>query len=86
MLSDIRDQDAALEDIEQGEELVPSEVIYAIMDGENPIRVWREFKGYTQKRNWQNWLASGSCICRRLKQEKEQGQQKYYRLLQVLLI
>jgi DNA-binding XRE family transcriptional regulator len=49
MLSDVRDYDAALEDIEQGEELVPSEVVYAILDGENPIRVWREYKGYTQK-------------------------------------
>ena len=49
MLSDVRDYDAALEDIEQGEELVPSEVVYAILDGENPIRVWREYRGYTQK-------------------------------------
>ncbi len=49
MLSDIRDYDAALEEIEQGEELVPSEVVYAILDGENPIRVWREYRGYTQK-------------------------------------
>jgi DNA-binding XRE family transcriptional regulator len=49
MLSDVRDYDAAMENIEQGEELVPSEVVYAILDGENPIRVWREYRGYTQK-------------------------------------
>jgi hypothetical protein len=48
MEQDVRDFDAAMKDIEQGEELVPSEVVYAILDGENPIRVWREYRGYTQ--------------------------------------
>jgi DNA-binding XRE family transcriptional regulator len=50
MLRDIRDYDKAIEAIERGEEeLVPSEVVYAILDGENPIRVWREYRGLTQK-------------------------------------
>jgi DNA-binding XRE family transcriptional regulator len=48
MEQDVRDFDAAREDIEQGEELVPSEVVYAILDGENPVRVWREYRGFTQ--------------------------------------
>ena len=45
MLSDIRDYDAALEAIAQGEETVPAEVVYALLDGENPVRVWREHRG-----------------------------------------
>jgi len=48
MTQDILDFDEAMKDIEQGEELVPSEVVYAILDGGNPVRVWREYRGYTQ--------------------------------------
>ena len=44
MLDDVRDYDKAIVSIEKGEELVPSEVAYAILDGENPIRVWREYR------------------------------------------
>jgi transcriptional regulator with XRE-family HTH domain len=29
--------------------LIPSEVTYALLDGENPLRVWREFRGLTQQ-------------------------------------
>jgi DNA-binding XRE family transcriptional regulator len=50
MLQDVRDYDMAIAAIERGEEeLIPSEVVYAILDGENPIRVWREYRGLTQK-------------------------------------
>lgn len=49
MLQDIRDYDAAKLAIENGEELVPSKVTYAILDGENPIKVWREYRGLTQQ-------------------------------------
>ena len=27
----------------------PSEVVFAIIDGENPIKVWREYRGLTQQ-------------------------------------
>lgn len=50
MLQDIRDYDEAKRAIEDGEELVPSEVTYAILDGENPIRIWREHRSFTQQR------------------------------------
>jgi DNA-binding XRE family transcriptional regulator len=30
------------------EELIPSEIVYAILDGGNPIKVWREFRHLTQ--------------------------------------
>ena len=48
MLQDVRDYDAVLEAIEEGEETIPSEVVYAILDGANPIRVWRKHRGLTQ--------------------------------------
>jgi hypothetical protein len=42
MLQDIRDYDLAKQRIADGEEPIPSEITYAIIDGTNPIRVWRE--------------------------------------------
>jgi DNA-binding XRE family transcriptional regulator len=49
MLQDVRDYDAAKQAVENGEELVPSKVVYAILDGGNPIKVWREYRGLTQQ-------------------------------------
>jgi DNA-binding XRE family transcriptional regulator len=50
LLEDIRDFDRINTGIENGkEELIPSEVVYAILDGENPIKVWREYRGQTQQ-------------------------------------
>lgn len=48
MLADVRDYDAAMQAITDGEELIPAEVVYAIIDGANPIRVWREHRGLSQ--------------------------------------
>jgi hypothetical protein len=39
MLQDVRAYDEAKKAIAKGEELVPSEVTYAILDGGNPVRV-----------------------------------------------
>jgi DNA-binding XRE family transcriptional regulator len=50
MLQDIRDYDSVKTAIEQGkEELIPGEVTFALLDGENPIKVWREYRGLTQQ-------------------------------------
>lgn len=49
MLEDIRAYDDAKARIEAGEELIPSRVAYALLDGKNPIRVWREYRGLTQQ-------------------------------------
>ena len=50
MLEDIRDYDIAKAELENGEdELIPSEVVEALLDGENPIKVWREYRGQTQQ-------------------------------------
>ena len=48
MLEDIRDFDEAMKRIAEGEELVPGEITFAIFDGANPIKVWREYRGMTQ--------------------------------------
>jgi hypothetical protein len=49
MLEDVRAHDEAKEALASGEELAPSEVTYAILDGGNPVRVWREHRGLTQQ-------------------------------------
>lgn len=49
MLEDIRAYDEAKANIEAGEELIPSKVAYALLDGKNPIRVWRQYRGLTQQ-------------------------------------
>jgi len=50
LLEDIRDFDRINAAIENGEEeLIPSEVVHAILDGENPIKVWREYRELTQQ-------------------------------------
>ncbi len=49
MLEDLRAYDDAKARIEAGEELIPSTVAYALLDGKNPIRVWREYRGLTQQ-------------------------------------
>jgi DNA-binding XRE family transcriptional regulator len=49
MLADIQAYDSAKAQIVAGEELVPRQVVYALLDGENPIRVWREYRGLTQQ-------------------------------------
>lgn len=32
----------------EGEEYVPSEVVEHLLNGENPLKVWRKFRGLTQ--------------------------------------
>ena len=49
MLEDIQDYDYVKAAKERGDdELVPADVVNAILDGENGIKVWREFRGITQ--------------------------------------
>jgi DNA-binding XRE family transcriptional regulator len=49
MLADIRAYDEAKAQLKTDEELIPSRVVYALLDGENSIRVWREYRGLTQQ-------------------------------------
>lgn len=49
MLEDVRAYDEAKRMLAAGEELVPSAVTYAILDGASPVRAWREARGLTQQ-------------------------------------
>jgi len=46
-LDDIRAYDEAKQGIAEGEELIPSEMTFALLDGENPIRIWRTHRKLT---------------------------------------
>ncbi len=49
MWADIREYDAVKEVLARGEEeLIPAGVACALVDGANPIRVWRRHRGLTQ--------------------------------------
>lgn len=48
MLEDVQAYDEAKQRLDAGEELVPSAVTYAILDGASPVRAWREARGLTQ--------------------------------------
>ena len=49
MLQDVQDYDSAKAALERGDdELIPSEVVYAILDGENAIKVWRKYRSMSQ--------------------------------------
>ena len=72
MLQDIRDYDEVKLAIANGEEeLIPSEVTYALLDGENPIRVWREYRGLTQQQ-----VADTAGISKPYLSQLETGQRK----------
>jgi DNA-binding XRE family transcriptional regulator len=46
-LQDIVDADKALTAITAGEEMYPSDLVERLLGGENPLRVWREYRGMT---------------------------------------
>lgn len=50
MAEDIQDYDNAKTALANGsEELIPSSVVFALARGENPIRIWREYRKITQQ-------------------------------------
>ena len=72
MLQDVRDYDEVKLALANGtEELIPSEVTYALLDGENPIRVWREYRGLTQQQ-----VAKEAGISKPYLSQLESGQRK----------
>lgn len=71
MLQDVREYDEAKKAVEGGEELIPSEVTYAILDGQNPIRVRREYRGLTQEQ-----LAEAAGISKPYLSQLESGKRK----------
>ncbi len=71
MLQDIQAYDEAKASVARGEELIPAEVTYAILDGENPIRVWRKYRGMTQQQ-----VAEKAGISKSYLSQLESGQRK----------
>lgn len=72
MLQNVRDYDEVKTALARGEEeLIPSEVTYALLDGENPIRVWREYRGLTQQQ-----VAKKAGISKPYLSQLESGQRK----------
>lgn len=50
MLEDIQDYDRAKAALGAGrEEIIPAEVVFALVEGENPVKVWREYRQLTQQ-------------------------------------
>ena len=50
MLEDVAAYDEAKRRIAEGDDImVPSEFVDRLIDGESPIRVWRDFRGMTSK-------------------------------------
>ena len=57
--NDLLEKSELLEDMvayekarQDNDELIPCEVVYRLLDGENKIKVWREYRGLWPKRNW----------------------------------
>lgn len=72
MLEDIRDYDIAKAELENGEdELIPSEVVESLLNGENPVNVWREFRELTQQQ-----LADAAGISKPYLSQIETGKRK----------
>src|SRR3989338_11657265 len=49
IVEDIRNYKQGLLAIKEGEELIPGEIVDKLLDGENPIKVWREYRKMTQE-------------------------------------
>ena len=71
MLQDVRAYDEAKKAVAAGEELVPSEITYALLDGASPVRVWREHRGMSRKR-----LAEASGLSTSYLSQVESGERK----------
>lgn len=72
MLQDIRDYDEAKKAIENGEELIPAELTYAILDGENPVKVWRKYRHLTQQKLAEAAGISAHCLSQ-IESDKSKG-------------
>lgn len=71
-LQDISDYDSAKTALARGdEELIPGKIVYAILDGGNPIKVWREYRRLTQVQ-----LAAASGISVPYLSQLESGKRK----------
>jgi DNA-binding XRE family transcriptional regulator len=71
-LADVRAYDEVVRRLASGEEeLVPAELVKRILDGENTLRVWREYRGLTVKQ-----LAEGAGVSAPFVSQIETGQRE----------
>jgi DNA-binding XRE family transcriptional regulator len=56
---------------DQNEEFLPAEMVCALLEGENPIRLWREHRGMSQQQ-----LATGAAISKPYLSQLEAGKRE----------
>lgn len=83
---DIRAADQAMREIESGEdELLPSEVVDRLLVvGTHPLRVWREYRGFTQDALAKK-VGVGKSYISQIESGKREGSVKVYRAIAGLL-
>jgi DNA-binding XRE family transcriptional regulator len=60
MLADVKTFDSAKARIARGEdEIIPFEIVERRVAGESPVKIWREYRGFTQER-----LATAASVSR----------------------
>ena len=80
-LEDLRDGKAFAEKLARGEEeVIPVEVVERLVDGESPVKVWREHRGLTQEDLGEQVGLSGSYLSQ-IESGKREGTVKVYAAL-----
>ncbi len=81
LLEDLRDSNAFGEKLARGEEeVIPVEVVERLVDGESPVKVWREHRGLTQEELGEQVGLSGSYLSQ-IESGKREGTVRVYAAL-----
>ena len=81
LLEDLRDSKAFGEKLARGEEeVIPVEVVERLVDGESPVKVWREHRGLTQEELGEQVGLSGSYLSQ-IESGKREGTVRVYAAL-----
>lgn len=80
-LEDLRDSEAIAERLARGEEeVIPAEVVERLVEGESPLKVWREHRGLTQEDLAEQVGVSGSYLSQ-IESGKREGTVRVYTAL-----
>ena len=80
-LEDLRDSKTFAEKLARGEEeAIPVEVVERLVDGESPVKVWREHRGLTQEDLGEQVGLSGSYLSQ-IESGKREGTVRVYAAL-----
>ena len=80
-LEDLRDSKTLAEKLARGEEeVIPVEVVERLVEGESPVKVWREHRGLTQEDLGDQVGLSGSYLSQ-IESGKREGTVKVYAAL-----